>query len=206
MQADDAPPLDDDGTDHVCDDEHRVLESRERGETRSNEESELPGSRRLVDCTNTCGNRCQDERIRDEIGNCERREREGRDEERVGRAKEGVRAPDPEPAGEVIGDERGKRPDDGVLDLDGVVRGRRRKGAPEWCRQDRLEDLGEVSGAAADLEVTMGDRPPERRVDVLVREVARGLVQDRQERVNCGRDGDEGGEREPGPPVANVNR
>lgn len=52
----------------------------------------------------------------------------------------------------------------------------------------------------------MGNRPAERRVDVLVREVAGRLVQDGEERVDCGRGGDEGGEDNAGPPVADVDR
>jgi hypothetical protein len=206
VQPEDTPPLDDHGADHVGHDEHGVLEPGEGGEARGDEEDELADGRRLVDRTDTRGDRRQDEGVRDQVGGGERRERERGDEQRVGRAEEGVSTPEPEPAGQAVDGNRGERADEGVLDLDGVVRGRRREPGPDRRGQDRLDDLREVARPAADLEVAVADRTRERRVDVLVRKVARRLVEDGQERVDCRRRGDECGEQEAGPAVAGIDR
>ena len=102
------------------------------------------------------------------------------------------------PARKQVDGDRGQRHRGGIEELREAVRERGVLEELERRRQDRLQQRREVRIAAADQRPPSGrERAGERRIDVLVGEVVRRRVEQREQRPNDHRDRDQRAEREP---------
>ena len=169
--------LDDERGDEEGDGQEDVLDAREGRKHGEGREPELRPAARAGERADAQVHGREDERVGDGIREHERREEEvGRDDGQRGPRKRGP-LPAVEPPHEQVDGDRGQRHGERVLGLGqpvgeiGVVE------EPERRGEERLEQRGEVRRVVADQRAAaLGERARDSRVDVLVREVERGRV------------------------------
>ena len=168
--------LDRERSDEIRGHQREVLDPRERRQARESEKHELSLGRRPVDRLDSRRDRREGQRVRDEIGDRERDHHEHRDDERKQAAEVGVAATQLEVTRDHVDRDRCEGCRQCVLGLDEAIGSLGREEAPERSGDQRLEESREVRRLPVDHQAAVCDRSAESRVDVLVREVARGGV------------------------------
>ena len=164
-------------------------------EQREAEECELRVLRRLPHRDDAGVDRGQREREGDRVGERVAREDEVGDRDREHRASECVASGEAEAPREQVDGHRRERHEERVLELGQAVGRLRREEGVERRREQRLEERREVGRLAPHgRRVAGAERAGDRRVDVLVREVAGRRVSGRGDGAEQERDADDEGE------------
>ena len=193
----DVPVLDDECRDHERGRQHDVLDPRERGQPTGRDERNLRATRRLVQHAHRQVDRCQRQRIRDRL-----REHEGDVEEVRRHDREEPRAerepfPEPDSTAQEIDRHGCERHGQRVQALRQAIGELRVAEQPERRGEDRLEQRRKVRRAATDDRAPgLGDAARQRRVDVLVGQVERGRVREREQESDAQTGCDDAGEHE----------
>ena len=172
-----AQPDRDDG-EREAERQDRQLQPRERRERRAREEEPLRAKPRPLERGDPCGDCGERKRISDRLRQHEARVEGVGNEERARGDGECRLAAGADAARNRVGGNCGERERGGVHDLHEAVRRLDAADVPDRSSEQRFEQRREVRGSAADgRAVEAAERPAERRVQVLVREVVRGRVQ-----------------------------
>jgi hypothetical protein len=183
-------------------DEHdrqqRVLDPRQGRQGGEYDERELCAAARARERADGRVERRQHQRIRERIGEHEGDEEEIRRGDGERRGHERNAGAEPEAPAQQIDRHRRERHHERVLRLRQPVGEHRVVEEPERRGGQRLEQSGEVRRRAPDQRpAVLGERPRERRVDVLVGEVERRRVRERDDETDQEAGADDAGEHEP---------
>ena len=186
---------DQDGGREEADGQHGELDAGEGREAGEGEEGELQSRARAGECNRPDRDGAQDERVGERLGNDPAGVDHVRHEDGERCEHERERRADPESPGEQEHGHHGKRHDERAHRLHEAKRGLDVPDEPGGRREDRLEEGGEACRDAADQRPScLRDGAGKLGVDVLVREEGGRRAQPAEDRAQQEAAGDEAGQ------------